>query len=100
MKMNIRCAILLLSTAFTLCVVGDVVAQGSAVRRSEAELKGSYSGKSAPKVKKRKSVQITTELGLGVGAHYNWFSVQPMGTKTMSLLRRFSICCARGVVWM
>lgn len=85
MKMNIRCAILLLSTAFTLCVVGDVVAQGSAVSRSEAELKGSYSGESAPKVKKRKSVQITTELGLGVGAHYNWFSVQPMDDMSAQL---------------
>ena len=29
-----------------------------------------------------------------------WFSVEPMGTSTMSFLRRFSMSAARGVFWM
>ena len=77
MKLNIKYTVALLGVVLSLFVVDSAMAQKSAVKRMEAEQRGQQEERVTPE-KKRKSVKVTTEFGLGVGAHYNWFSVQPM----------------------
>lgn len=65
--------VVLLGAILALLVVGNASAYnplGVADKDNQAQ--------SAPPIEKKKrskSVNITTEFGLGVGAHYNWFSV-------------------------
>ena len=81
MVANMRYRVVALSTLFVMLVVGGAMAHnpvGLAEKDGQPE-------KTASVEKKRKSVKVTTELGLGVGAQYNWLSVQPSDGMTAQL---------------